>query len=256
MSPEDKIIEKIQKLLNLRKSANENEAALAAIKAQELLIKHNIDIASVENFKPEDDEPVQHIYHQVFNHNQILWKIDLATAIANANLCRILLSGNRLIWIGKKTNTDIALYLYETLERDLIRISEEHWNQLLLLRKMEIDNNVVLFTDRYLRTVHGKTWKNSFLLGAANTISKRLLDNLNVIRDTIDRANALVVVNDKALETYVAKTWPRLGKGKSRDSNIYGAAYKTGQKAGEKVNFSKGVGAGGSLGPKLIGGDK
>jgi len=46
---QEKVLEQIQKLLNLAaKNSNEHEAALAASKAQELLTKHNLDTAALE----------------------------------------------------------------------------------------------------------------------------------------------------------------------------------------------------------------
>jgi hypothetical protein len=46
---QEKVLEQIQKLLNLAaKNPNEHEAALAASKAQELLTKHNLDTAALE----------------------------------------------------------------------------------------------------------------------------------------------------------------------------------------------------------------
>jgi hypothetical protein len=41
------LIEKVRKLLALAESPNENEAALAAEKAQELMLRHGIDMAQV-----------------------------------------------------------------------------------------------------------------------------------------------------------------------------------------------------------------
>lgn len=39
----DQIIKRIKKLLSLSQSHNENEAQLALVKAQELMIKHHIE---------------------------------------------------------------------------------------------------------------------------------------------------------------------------------------------------------------------
>jgi len=50
---ENKIIEKIQKLLALSGSANENESKAAMVKAQELMAKHNIEMQSIENHDSE-----------------------------------------------------------------------------------------------------------------------------------------------------------------------------------------------------------
>ena len=41
---DEKLIEKIKKLLALSESSNENEAKIAMLKAQELLAKHKLSI--------------------------------------------------------------------------------------------------------------------------------------------------------------------------------------------------------------------
>lgn len=51
----DKIIDKIQKLLALATSPNEHEASLAAEKAHELLIKHNLDLQEINEKTQLDD---------------------------------------------------------------------------------------------------------------------------------------------------------------------------------------------------------
>ena len=50
---DNKLIEKIQKLLALSGSSNENEAKAAMTKAQELMLKHNIDMRSVKEHDSE-----------------------------------------------------------------------------------------------------------------------------------------------------------------------------------------------------------
>lgn len=53
--PHDKIIDKIDKLLRLSRSDNENEARAAMVKAQELIAKHNI---SREELGQEEERQV------------------------------------------------------------------------------------------------------------------------------------------------------------------------------------------------------
>ena len=52
----DQIIERIQKLLSLANSDNENEAQLAASKANELLTKYNLSLQEVEGINLEYSE--------------------------------------------------------------------------------------------------------------------------------------------------------------------------------------------------------
>lgn len=55
--PDEKIIDKIEKLLALSNSDNENEAKSAMLKAQELMAKHKIDRGQLEG-KEQEEKPV------------------------------------------------------------------------------------------------------------------------------------------------------------------------------------------------------
>ncbi|MCL6753140.1 DUF2786 domain-containing protein [Nostoc sp. CCCryo 231-06] len=48
----EKIADKIRKLFALSQSPNEREASAAAAKAQEMLTRHNLSIASLQDWTP------------------------------------------------------------------------------------------------------------------------------------------------------------------------------------------------------------
>ena len=48
----EKIADKIRKLFALSQSSNEAEASAAAAKAQEMLTRHNLSIASLQDWTP------------------------------------------------------------------------------------------------------------------------------------------------------------------------------------------------------------
>lgn len=244
---EDTILKKIKKLLALsNKNSNENEAAAAAAKAQELLLQHNLSMAQVESTDFEKREHVSHEYREIFRQNRINWKVDLANTVAMANLCSILTSGRRLIWIGKPSNIEVAEYLWATLSDDLESICDRRWNEIVRLRAMEKETGINPFKDYSLLYVHGKTWKNSFYYGAINTISQRLNETKKNLRVN-ENMNALIVTSDKEVEAYIKKTWPRLNHN-NNSVRIYGSAYESGKAAGRNIQFKQGMGAGGTYG--------
>ena len=244
---EDSIILKIKKLLALsKKNSNENEAASAAAKAQELLIQYNLDMSRIDSADFEKRERVSHEYQEIFRQNRINWKVDLASTVSRANLCKILTSGRSLIWIGKKSNIEVAQFLWETLARDLEDICAKRWNDILKLRSLEDKYSQGLFTDYTLRYVHGKTWKNSFYYGALNTIGERLSETKKSLSED-KNINAVIVFNDKEVERYVKSVWPRLNNSSS-SFNLYGSAYNSGKETGKNIQFKQGMGAGGTHG--------
>lgn len=84
-SPEaEKAIDVIKKLLNLAaKAGTPEEAASAAAKAQELLLKHNLDAATVDGAKPEDGKrETAKVEGGFYNHSRRLWE-----SVAGLNFC-------------------------------------------------------------------------------------------------------------------------------------------------------------------------
>lgn len=79
------IMKKINKLLKLAKSSNENEAKVAILRVQELLMKNKLTMSEVEN-APEDNKVLESASCISYTKGQ--WKSYLANVIAeNFNCC-------------------------------------------------------------------------------------------------------------------------------------------------------------------------
>jgi hypothetical protein len=234
------ILAKLKKIFALAASDNENEANEAAAKAQELLLKYNLSEEELNSFSLEKSEKVVHVYADGKNaRNRSAWNVSLANVVARANLCNVLSSGPQIIWIGKPTNIEIARYIFDSLTRELERICEIKW----ILFRYNVNNR--------WNSTHGKTWKNSFYMGAVQGVSEKLNANLKQLK--IDNTNlALVVVNnEEELEEYLNDKFKYRTPTKSsytRDRS----AFDQGKEAGKNVNVNRGVGAGGSHGPKYL----
>ena len=79
--PHDKIIDKIDKLLRLSRSDNENEARAAMVKAQELIAKHNI---SREELGQEEERQVVTMTSQAFGEEWVQRLLGLLLQISVA----------------------------------------------------------------------------------------------------------------------------------------------------------------------------
>ena len=232
---EESIISKIHKLLALATSDNENEAALAAAKAQSLLIEYNVSDEELEEYSTVKNEKVVEVRTYGKTRSRIKWRVNLAFPIARANLCKVIMSsGSSLIWIGKKTNIEVAQYLYDTITADLERIADREWK------------NVGAHLS------HGKTWKNSFYYGAIEVIEDRLSTNLIALKE-VPANNALIVHNDVDIADYVKVKYPKLYSTYTSINRRDYSGYQSGRTAGRSIQFGRGMGAGGSIGPKLLG---
>lgn len=122
----EKILNKIKNLLDLaNNNPNENEAIAAALKAQELMAKYNIELDQLDD-KKETREIVKEVYHQSDKHEMKKWKIGLAGIIAQNFRCEVYFLGVKgVVFYGYKEDAKIALqvfsYLYEIGNKFAVR---------------------------------------------------------------------------------------------------------------------------------------
>lgn len=122
----EKILNKIKNLLDLaNNNPNENEALAAALKAQELMVKYNIELEQLDH-KEETREIVREVYYQSGKHEMKKWKIGLATIIAENFRCKVyFINKQDVVFYGYKEDAKIALqvftYLYETGNKFAVR---------------------------------------------------------------------------------------------------------------------------------------
>lgn len=122
----EKILNKIKNLLDLaNNNPNENEALAAALKAQELMAKYNIELDQLDH-KEETREIVKAVYRQSGKHEMKKWKIGLATIIAENFRCKVyFINKQDVVFCGYKEDAKIALqvftYLYEAGNKFAVR---------------------------------------------------------------------------------------------------------------------------------------
>lgn len=139
--PASNIVERARKLLALRDHAgtNENEAALAASKLQELLAEHNLSMATVEasqarsgvTSSPETEkrEKKQHERSAMYRYQQ-----DLMRALAKNNFCMYFMTDvraesfgkerivKRHVLLGRESNVAVTQLTYDYLVDALDRL--------------------------------------------------------------------------------------------------------------------------------------
>lgn len=150
----EEAMDRVIKLLKLAKSDNPHEAALAAAKAQDLIDRHKLDVSSASADGTEADRPkeaIQKFADPLYVGSKAsTWRIRLASALADANACRIYLQGGDIRLIGRASDASALRYLFAYLCRETDRL-----------------------TDRDAKG-NGKTWVNNFRLGVVDTISRKL----------------------------------------------------------------------------------
>ena len=224
----DSILIRIQKLLNMTEArgATPEEAATAAAKAQALLFEHNLTMAQVESVqgKPIGEDIDKHIYDMVHGKDQSMaWRKVLLHIVTRYNFCRCIASvdglDRRTAIIGKKSNVDVAIYIYENTQRQIHDMAKEY-------QRLQTQNKSMFYT--------------SFCAGACTTIKDRLKALQEQQMAANPQSNALVVVSHQQLSAVVQKHFPRLSQGKGVKVNR-ADGFELGKREGHRVSLNKGL---------------
>lgn len=211
------ILSKIKKLLALSTSSNPNEAALAAAKAQELLMQHNLTMSQVQTQEPSSYE------RSTVQTGKRVWRRLLLTTIAQNNFCESIYNVTQHIsvLIGETHNIEVVTYLYQYLIGQL-------------------EPMAVAAHQRSIAPVHGKTWFDSFYMGAVNSIHERLEAQKREMEAASNDCRALVVSKDAELKTAVMKFFPNVRNGGTK--RVRSAdGYFEGVEAGNRVALNKAI---------------
>ena len=212
---DNKLIEKIQKLISLADSPNENEAKAAMAKAQELMLKHNIDMRSVESHDSEYINETSETFkreHPYMKHiNGILQDFFFVKVVKS---CRR--GASFFNYIGEKNNVATAVhtknFLMDTFER--------------------------LWQDYRKETGATRGSKTSFIYGLAQGISAKLKEQ----RQAAEEQYGLVLVNDPKATEKMNELFNKLRSGGRNRMNLGdAAAISAGQAAGKGVSFNSGA---------------
>jgi hypothetical protein len=217
------IVEKIKKLLALSESPDANEAALAAQRAQELMIKYAIEESQI---KPEERkvEAIQTFTCDMGTFKLANWKALLAYILAPNFFCRSFFqrggkNGHAIIYfVGTKSDFEVAWATYVALSAEVERMAQVAFDKL--------PGNF---------GIHGKTWKTAFYDGVCYTINERLSKNLAQL--SADNAGTAIVVANKgkAVDDFVNENHNIKKNNSSR--KVVASGYVAGQQAGHALDL-------------------
>jgi Protein of unknown function (DUF2786) len=214
------IEDRIRKLLALADSPNENEAAAAAEKAQALMLRYGIELATVAASTGERLAVDEHVVDGRIDP----WRRMLADAVAGSAGGQIVWdpdgysrSQGKIFFYGPSGTVGGMIELYRYLEAQLVVIS------------------AAAAATRRERRVHGRTWRNSFLLGAVGRLGQRLDARRAETTRTEENGRALVVVTT-AVDRTIERRWPELERSRYRAS-IARSAYEAGSHAATHVDL-------------------
>lgn len=208
MENREKVLKKIENLLALAaNNPSENEALSAALKAQELMAKYNIELAEVEG-QDKSEEIVKETYAPKANcHYVRKWRYQLANIIAKNFCCKTyVVNRETTVFYGCSKDAKIAVEVFKFLFEAGNKLANRYY---LKCKKEGHETKDVL---------------NTYLMGFCDGI-----------RDVLDKqCTALMIVTPKEVEeayTVLSKNFGTLN-GSLKISGD-GEAYKTGQRDGK-----------------------
>lgn len=184
MKPNDKIIERIRKLLSLSDSDNENEAKLATERANELLTRYNLSMQSIgkdsEIGETAIDMGKRAPVEQKFICT-ILGKYFFVSFIQGARIAETpgWITVKTLRFVGERTNVEVAVFTYHFLQATFRSLWKKYKTETFAL----------------------ETARQSYYLG----LMRGIMDQLKVNRQSVEQSTGLVVVPDAQLKAYLAR---------------------------------------------------
>jgi hypothetical protein len=185
---DQKILDRIANLLALAndKGATEAEAALAAQRAQELLLKYNLDTSAVsaQSSKSKGQQPdttQRKVKMGVGKTIGFDWCLTLAAGIARTTQCAYVYyaSTREIVFVGSPMDIQVACGLYEFLLKQGLSIAE---------RQYKAEN---------LERIYGvfRKFRYGFMMGFADRIWNRLYDAHNDLLRREDAAREQVEIS-------------------------------------------------------------
>lgn len=207
----ERVLEKVKKLLSLAQSANVHEAELATLRANELLLRHNLEFVEQEEslyldrllHRSRKDDKLAAIY-EILRH----FIVRPVISMGKGTVC--------LEVTGTRTNVTLARYVGEFLDREL----DHQWE---LARKEH--------------GLSGLRAKNSFFLGLAKGFDEKMKGVKHGFSEADQKA---LVTVERSLDESVRHIYRRLGSVSSgRQTDL--TAREVGKEKGRNLSIRHGV---------------
>lgn len=218
----DKIIDKVKKLLALSKSSNEHEAGLALENANKLLMKHNLEMADIDEVSLSDIIEENDL---ILGKRIMSWKIDLLNAVMRLNGCQILMhrvrNGNkRISAIGKKHNIEVSIFMYDYLIKTMDRT----------LKEKQKDDVIDPFS-----------YRMGFCSAISRKVNEILQERERNKNDFNDACTALVVLDKALVNQFMNEKYKNIKEEKSKTSYKDRMSFMQGHIAGENTGLNSQV---------------
>lgn len=218
--PQEEVITKIQKLLALGQSPNENEAKLAMLNANKMLTKYNLSILDVS--AEEKNKDVTEFSFEI-GKRVPKWKSALLNGICMTNFCKLVITkmhNSHFVIIGKDCNIQVAFELYLYLSEAVEKWAKTHAGK-------------------------GTAAKNSYKIGMVMGLCERLDEvKKQAEKEGIEETTAVVVYNlhkqnEKENWDYINNRFGKLSTSKSKTNISNGNEFIKGRNDSANISLNK-----------------
>ena len=221
------LIQRLQKIRALTESSVPGEAAAAAAKLQEILLKYNLEMEDIEEERSEalDKYVKEDLELGVSSGGMINWRRILLSGIARSLMCAAFgyKGASKMVVVGHKRNIEMVGHFYAYLSWEISRLADVTWEK-----------------TRSSSSENARSWKNSFYNGAVDIIVQRLQEKYQQVSLQDSRSHALVLKNERDLDEAVVNLVGRVRKNSVRQRHS-DSGYSRGTRAGKRVNLDNPV---------------
>lgn len=160
----EKILERIRKLLELSHSDNEHEAAQAAARAAQMMNENAVTEAMLQVV---NDDEVPDVAERIIEaqptydaERRVAWRDRIAVAVAASMGCEVYYLAKGLHAIGRESAVQSWTYTCQYLFAEVERLADKAW--------LEDGEDLAAVGQR------PRKWKSAFRLGAADVVHERL----------------------------------------------------------------------------------
>lgn len=227
---------KVEKLFKKAESAKElgslEEAATFMAKAQEILMKYNLEKSEL-NLGDEENSPIEigqvdlkDSHGWVKTEGQ--WLFGLFNTVARNNFCKVVKVGDHQVKIiGEENNMDVVKFMVANIVPKIRELEKKRWGE-----------------------YHGPdkrgAFRRAYLAGAVHGIHIKLTEQQATDKEKYSGLQGIIVLQDQLVDEKMAEAFGRLRKSRSRRLSS-GSGAMQGRRDGKNLKLDPGV-KGGSKG--------
>lgn len=222
------ILDKLQQIEALKeRGATQAEQEAAAAMLTKMLNKHNLSMEAYRSRVGTVDRSATdgYVKEDFLFPARGSWRGDLLNVICRHVGCRPLFysDGRRTVIIGTPETVEFAKRMFTYTSADMLKLADTAWT----MHKV------------FGSQANGKTFKASFLTGCVWGLDTAMRQAKHEAEAETEGGSALAVIAEQRLDDAMNAFFPKMGKGKSKNRNIDGNAYRAGFASGQGLTVGE-----------------